>query len=442
MQFIRLQIGCIIFISYITLMYCRSRIRKDRPVKFSLFDEILCISFFAILFDGITAYTVNHLDLVPDVANKILHMLFLLALDGVIFSMFVYILYTTDLFPKRNGTKLFLFVPFIVCCCIVVLFIHRLEFKLGKASNYSAGVSAYTCLIMVSFYSLFSLVVFIKRWHYIEKAKRFSIATYLSVLLIVSIYQMIFPESLVTSIAVVVLVVGIYLNQEDPAIQKLSVYHNEMVYGFSTLIENKDLNTGGHIKRTTKYVQLLAEGLRRRGYYQNILTKDYINNLVLAAPLHDIGKIAVPDAILQKPSKLTSEEFEQIKIHSTKGGEIILNTFGHLENQDYLDVSYHITLSHHEKWSGKGYPNGLKEEEIPLCARIMAIADVFDAISEKRCYRDALPIDQCFEIIEQGKGTDFEPLLVDVFLSMRNEVEGIYYSINHTNRTENEGVAF
>lgn len=113
-----------------------------------------------------------------------------------------------------------------------------------------------------------------------------------------------------------------------------------------------------------------------------------------------------------------------------------------MENQDYLDVSYHITLSHHEKWSGKGYPNGLKEEEIPLCARIMAIADVFDAISEKRCYRDALPIDQCFEIIEQGKGTDFEPLLVDVFLSMRNEVEGIYYSINHTNRTENEGVAF
>ena len=141
--------------------------------------------------------------------------------------------------------------------------------------------------------------------------------------------------------------------------------------------------------------------------------------------MHDIGKIAVSDAILQKPGKLTDEEFEQMKMHAARGGEIIRKTFGRTDDQQYLQMAYEIARHHHEKWNGRGYPDGLQSKEIPLCAQIMAIADVFDAVSAERCYRAALPLNQCFEIIEKGSGQDFNPILVEVFLDIRDKVEEI-----------------
>lgn len=213
---------------------------------------------------------------------------------------------------------------------------------------------------------------------------------------------------------------------------ELSLYHEEMVMGFATLVENKDGSTGGHIKRTTAYVKLLAEELKRRGYYEEELTPDYIKNLCMAAPMHDIGKIAVPDVVLQKPGRLTDEEFQIIKGHANKGGEIIKETFGHLGNENYTQMAYEVARYHHEKWNGKGYPTGLKRKYIPLCARIMAIADVFDAVSEKRCYRDAMPLEQCFNIILEGSGQDFDPMLVEVFMDMREQVEAVHRDINKT----------
>ena len=175
----------------------------------------------------------------------------------------------------------------------------------------------------------------------------------------------------------------------------------------------------------TLYDLLLAEELRSRGYYPDILTKDYLDNLLKAAPMHDVGKIAVPDTILQKPGKLTAEEFECMKQHAAKGGEIIQESFGRMGNEQYLEIASQIARYHHEKWNGKGYPEGLKRKEIPLCARIMAIADVFDAVSENRCYRAALPLDTCFEIIQEGSGQDFDPILVEIFLDLRPEIEAV-----------------
>ena len=142
--------------------------------------------------------------------------------------------------------------------------------------------------------------------------------------------------------------------------------------------------------------------------------------------MHDVGKIAVPDAILQKPGRLTPEEFEIMKLHAQKGGEIIQESFGRMGNEQYLEIACHIAKYHHEKWNGKGYPEGLKRKEIPLCARIMAIADVFDAVSADRCYRAALPLDECFEIIQEGSGQDFDPILAEVFLDLREEICRIY----------------
>lgn len=146
--------------------------------------------------------------------------------------------------------------------------------------------------------------------------------------------------------------------------------------------------------------------------------------------MHDIGKIAVPDVILQKPGRLTEEEFEIIKKHATDGGRIIEETFGNLGNEEYTRMAYQVARYHHEKWNGKGYPKGLKAREIPLCARIMAVADVFDAVSEKRCYRDAIPVEQCFAIIREGSGRDFDPVIAEVFLDSREKVERIHNEIN------------
>ena len=145
--------------------------------------------------------------------------------------------------------------------------------------------------------------------------------------------------------------------------------------------------------------------------------------------MHDIGKISVPDVILQKPGKLTEEEFETMKFHTVSGGKIVLETFGHLENVQYTEMAYQVAHYHHEKWNGKGYPEGLKRKEIPLCARIMAIADVFDALSEKRCYREAMPLNRCFEIIQEGSGQDFDPMLVEIFLDIRDKVDMAYNRI-------------
>ena len=177
-------------------------------------------------------------------------------------------------------------------------------------------------------------------------------------------------------------------------------------------------------------MKLLAEELRDRGYYREVLTRDYIQNLCQSAPMHDIGKIAVPDVVLQKPGRLTEEEFKIIKKHTTDGGRIIDETFGNLGNNEYTRMAYQMARSHHEKWSGKGYPDGLKEDEIPLCARIMAVADVFDAVSEKRCYRDAMPLDQCFAIICEGSGKDFDPMIAEVFWDSRAKVEQIHSGIS------------
>ena len=142
--------------------------------------------------------------------------------------------------------------------------------------------------------------------------------------------------------------------------------------------------------------------------------------------MHDVVKIAIPDAILQKPGKLTPEEYEIMKTHADKGGKIVQDTFANMGDEEYEKIVYDVAGHHHEKWNGKGYPDGLSRKDIPLCSRIMAVEDVFDAVSAKRCYRDAMPLEQCFQIIEDGRGQDFDPFIVEAFLDMREKVTEVY----------------
>ena len=140
-----------------------------------------------------------------------------------------------------------------------------------------------------------------------------------------------------------------------------------------------------------------------------------------AAALHDIGNIAVSDTILLKPGRLTPEEFDKMKIHTTKGGELVKEFFTHFKEEHFYEDAYDIAMYHHEKWDGTGYPTGLKGEEIPLAARIMAVADVFDALTSKRVYKDAMSPEQAFDIIFKEAGTHFDPELVEVLKTIKDE---------------------
>lgn len=431
MEYCKVQLGCLFIVLYIAFMYIRACKRYKKKLSSSLFDELLYLGIITIVLDGVTAITVNHLDTVNSMVNRILHMLFLISLDTVVYAFFGYMLKVTGIAPKSKIVRSILHIPYLISVVMVILNIGSLEFRIGETTNYSMGISAYTCFGMVGMYMIFSVVVSIRCWNYIERNKRASILTYLIGMGLITTIQAVNHEMLLSSVTLTLLLVGVYMNQEDPVMNEVDRYHGEMVMGFATLVENKDGSTGGHIKRTTAYVKLLAEELRHRGYYRDILTRDYIKNLCQAAPMHDIGKIAVPDVVLQKPGKLTDEEFDIIKQHAVNGGRIIQDTFGHLEDDLYTKMAYQVATHHHEKWNGRGYPEGLKRRAIPLCARIMAVADVFDAISEKRCYRDAMPLDKCFQIIEEGSGQDFDPIIVEVFLDIRDKVEAIHNEINN-----------
>lgn len=426
MNYFKLQLGCFAVILYIIIAYIKENYKQGHSLRKQPFFVLLILGLVSVIFDGATAYSVNHIEELGALPNMLLHLFFLVSLDTFIFLLYSYMLFITKGLPKTKKGLAMMVIPYTINIVIVVTNISNLEYRTGQITNYSMGWSAYTCFATVVIYMILALANFCWKWVYIENDKRWSIINCLMVMIAITVSQTIYPEILLSSLCVTVILIGLYMKQENPAVAELKNYHDEMIMGFATLVENKDGSTGGHIKRTTAYVQLLVEELRRRGYYKNELTKDYVNNLCLAAPMHDIGKIAIPDAVLQKPGKLTDEEFKQMKTHTIKGGKIIKETFGHLRDHSYTQMAYQVATYHHEKWDGTGYPKGLEGEEIPLCARIMAVADVFDAVSKKRCYRDAMPLDKCFEIIVEGSGKAFDPVIAETFIEIREQVEQIH----------------
>lgn len=200
-----------------------------------------------------------------------------------------------------------------------------------------------------------------------------------------------------------------------------TVLQREVIEELAAVIETRDVGTGEHIKRTKAYVQMLCEQLAVMEEYKGVLTKEKINRIVAAAPLHDIGKIAVSDLILLKPGKLTAEEFDKMKEHSHKGGFMIKTFFNHFEDKEFLQEAYDIAMYHHEKWNGTGYPEGLKGDSIPLAARIMAVSDVYDALVSKRVYKDPYPSETAINIIVEDSGKHFDPAIVRAMLEIKDD---------------------
>lgn len=203
--------------------------------------------------------------------------------------------------------------------------------------------------------------------------------------------------------------------------ERIFQIQEHIISGLANLIENRDLETGEHVARTSAYVKALSEFARADGIYADQLDDHFISMMYRVAPLHDVGKIVVPDYILKKPGRLTPEEFEQMKRHASEGGRVVREVLNGVADEEYLSFASDVAACHHEKWNGKGYPNGLSGEDIPLPARIMAIADVYDALTSKRCYKEAMPPEKAFEIIREDAGTHFDPFLAEVFINHRNE---------------------
>ena len=217
------------------------------------------------------------------------------------------------------------------------------------------------------------------------------------------------------------------VEQQKEIISKLQ---NGLILVLADMVESRDKCTGDHVRKTAAYADVIMRQLKKEGVYTDHLTDRFMEDVVNSAPLHDVGKIHVPDSVLNKPGRLTDEEFDQIKQHTTSGSEIISRAIDMVSEGDegFLKEAKNLALYHHEKWNGLGYPQGLKGEEIPLSARVMAVADVFDALVSRRSYKEGLSMEQAMDIIHQGSGAHFDPRIVKAFEDARDEVEQIMQS--------------
>ncbi|AGX86803.1 response regulator-like protein [Candidatus Symbiobacter mobilis CR] len=209
------------------------------------------------------------------------------------------------------------------------------------------------------------------------------------------------------------------VNERLTAVNRLQ---DALICVMVSLAEFRDDSTGNHIRCTREYVRLLAHKLSEHPHYRAFITSHYVEQVSKSAPLHDIGKIAIPDHILLKPSKLTPEEFEIMKTHAQRGCEMLAQAGEHMGDQgEFLRIATEIAGCHHEKWDGTGYPQGLAGNAIPLSARLMAVADVFDALMSRRPYKGPMKAEEVFQIIIDGRGTHFDPDMVDAFLASRED---------------------
>lgn len=217
-----------------------------------------------------------------------------------------------------------------------------------------------------------------------------------------------------------------YIAETQKQAQAINKMQNGLILVLADMVESRDQCTGDHVRKTAAYCRVILDHLRKQGLYPDLLTDDYIEDVVNSAPLHDIGKIKVPDAILNKPGKLTDEEFNEIKKHTIAGKEIIEQAIDLVAaDSSYLKEAKNLATYHHEKWNGKGYPYGLDGEDIPLSARVMAVADVFDALVSKRSYKEPFSFEKAMEIIEEGSGNHFDPKIVEAFKAEADEVRRI-----------------
>lgn len=215
----------------------------------------------------------------------------------------------------------------------------------------------------------------------------------------------------------------------EEKVKEISELHSATIFAMAKLAESRDIDTGQHLERVQSFCGIIAEKLSMYPKYKDKINENFIDVLRKVSPLHDIGKVGIRDVILLKPGKLTPEEFEEMKLHTYIGANTLKDVYQKYPGNYFVKIGIEITISHHEKWDGSGYPNGLCGNEIPLSAQIMALADVYDALRSKRVYKEAYSREKTREIIEDGSGKHFDPLIVDVFLELEQELDRLYNTL-------------
>ena len=207
--------------------------------------------------------------------------------------------------------------------------------------------------------------------------------------------------------------------------KSISKMQNALITVLADMVESRDKFTGHHVKNTAAYARLILDELKKSDKYKDIITDEYEDTVINSAPLHDVGKIKISDVILNKNGKLNDEEFAIMQKHTINGQEIIEEAASMVDDSEYLEEAKNLAAYHHEKWNGTGYPYGLSGDDIPLSARVMAVADVFDALVSKRSYKPGFPVEKALSIIRDGAGTHFDPEIADAFLSCEEKVTQI-----------------
>ncbi|MCQ2417059.1 MAG: HD domain-containing protein [Oscillospiraceae bacterium] len=221
-------------------------------------------------------------------------------------------------------------------------------------------------------------------------------------------------------------------NEVEQKTDHIRKVQDSILTGMASVIESRDNSTGGHINRTSRVVHIFAQKLLMQPDMPKSLglSKSFLRYVIKSAPMHDLGKISVDDEILRKPGKFTEAEYAEMQKHAPEGARILKNVLNEVDNEEFVQIAVNIANFHHERWDGTGYPEHRKGEAIPPEARIMALADVFDALVSKRCYKEAYSYEHAFSIIKESLGTQFDPILGKVFLECRNELEAYYSSLS------------
>ena len=292
-----------------------------------------------------------------------------------------------------------------------------------------------TVLIEVVFY-LEALFLIVKYHRNVQNFENIGFASFIFIPFITHIIQLANFGIALTSfgLSVSFLIIFINLTQKmEQDLEKTKLHYNDnklksieqqykTINHLTNLIENRDLESRRHITRLSKVVELITNQCLKDNIYPEILTQDYANCIIEAVPFHDIGKIFVPDNILKKPGKVTPQEYTEIQKHAKNGALIVDDILSISYDREYTKIASQLCKYHHEKWNGKGYPEHLKGEDIPLCARIMAIADVFDALVTYRCYKKTISYDEAFELLEKESGESFDPKLIQETLKIKEQI--------------------
>lgn len=368
---------------------------------------------------------------------------FLYYLFGL-FIFLAYIKYINSYYSQFSKLSKFYFfaTAFVSLIYLVLLFItpkFGCFYEILTGNIYNRGNLFIVSVLIQAFFYIEILIMVIKNMKYVPGHQTLAFCTFVFIPIFTWIIQLFNYGISLNGVGITLsfFIIFINLNQRleenlDKTNEELNVKNKQIInmqdntiISLSNLVENRDTDTGHHVRRTRDYVTLIAEQCKKDNLYPDIINDTYIVLLAKSAPLHDIGKIIVPDYVLKKPGKLTDEEFKLMQKHAKEGGRIINEVLGLGVDQEYLRIATEISTGHHERWDGQGYPYKLMGNAIPLSARIMAIADVFDALVSKRCYKNSMPIDDAFNIIKNESGSHFDPVLVEEFFKIKDDIKNV-----------------